>query len=129
MRIGIPIWNGRVSPVLDAAERLVVVDTEATADQAHEVVALEARRLPLRAARLSDLNLDLLVCGAVSRPLHDLLAAAGLRVEPWVSGELDEVVRAAEAGSLGQSRYRMPGCCRGRRRARRRRRDRGGFTG
>jgi predicted Fe-Mo cluster-binding NifX family protein len=126
MRIGVPIWNGRVSPVLDAAERLVVVDTDGSGNRAREVVALEARRLPLRAARLSRLGLDLLVCGAVSRPLHELLTAAGVRVEPWVAGELDEVLHAAESGNLDLPRYRMPGCCGGRRRGRRRARDRGG---
>jgi predicted Fe-Mo cluster-binding NifX family protein len=113
-----------VSPVLDAAERLVVVDTEAGAGDEPEVIALEAQRLPLRAARLSSLQLDLLVCGAVSRPLYELLSSAGLRIEPWVAGELSEVLGAVENGTLDQPRYRMPGCRRGRRRSRMRGRGR-----
>ncbi len=112
MRIGIPIWNGRVSPVLDTAERVVVVDTEGAAGRAHEEVALEPLRLPLRAARIAELHLDLLVCGAVSRPLAEMLAAAGVPLEPWVAGELDDVIDALSNGRLDAPRYRMPGCCR-----------------
>ena len=114
MRVGIPIWNGRVSPVLDTAERVAVVDTEAGADAVHEEVALEPLRLPLRAARIAELRLDLLVCGAVSRPLAEMLAAAGVRLEPWISGEVKDVLGALTTGQLDRPRYRMPGCCGGR---------------
>lgn len=114
MRVGIPIWNGRVSPVLDTAERVVVVDTETGADEVREEVALEPRRLPLRAARIAELRLDLLVCGAVSRPLAEMLAAAGVRLEPWISGEVEDVLGALTTGQLDRPRYRMPGCCGGR---------------
>ncbi len=114
MRVGIPIWNGRVSPVLDTAERVVVVDTETGADEVREEVALEPRRLPLRAARIAELRLDLLVCGAVSRPLAEMLAAAGVRLEPWISGEVEDVLGALTTGQLDRPRYRMPGCCAGR---------------
>ncbi len=114
MRVGIPIWNGRVSPVLDTAERVVVVDTEAQTGELREEVALEPLRLPLRAARIAELRLDLLVCGAVSRPLAEMLAAAGVRLEPWISGEVEDVLGALTAGQLDRPRYRMPGCCGGR---------------
>lgn len=114
MRVGIPIWNGRVSPVLDTAERVVVVDTEAEPGEVREEVALEPRRLPLRAARIAELRLDLLVCGALSRPLAEILAAAGVRLEPWISGEVEDVLGALTTGQLDRPRYRMPGCCGGR---------------
>lgn len=114
MRVGIPIWNGRVSPVLDTAERVVVVDTEAEDGEIRQEVALEPRRLPLRAARIAELGLDLLVCGAVSRPLAEMLAAAGVRLEAWVAGEVEEVLGALTTGQLDRPRYRMPGCCEGR---------------
>lgn len=134
MRIGIPVWNGRVSPVLDTAERLIVVDTAAPEGQVREEVALQAARLPTRAARLASLGLDVLVCGAISRPLSELLETAGVPMQPWMAGEVEEILQALAAGSLDRTRYGMPGCrggrgrcghgrnCRGRGRARRRKR-------
>ena len=97
MRVGIPIWNGRVSPVLDTAERVVVVDTEA--GEVREEVALEPRRLPLRAARIAELRLDLLVCGALSRPLAEMLAAAGDKAEAGAEEELTEGAPAPRGGT------------------------------
>jgi len=114
MRVGIPIWNGRVSPVLDTAEHVVVVDTEAGTDEVREEVALAPQRLPLRTTRIAELRLDVLVCGAVSRPLAEMLAAAGVRLEPWISGDVEDVLEALMAGQLDRPRYRMPGCCGGR---------------
>jgi len=114
MRVGIPIWNGRVSPVLDTAERVVVVDTGTEPGDVREEVALEPVRLPLRAARIAELRLDLLVCGAVSRPLAEMLRAAGVPVEPWIAGEVDDVLQALSTDRLDRPRYRMPGCCGGR---------------
>ena len=113
MRIGIPIWNDRVSPVLDTAERLVVVDTGAAAGQVREEVALHDTRLPLRATRLAELGLDVLICGAVSSPLAEMLTAAGVPLRPWIAGEMEEVLQALSAGRLDRPRYRMPGCCGG----------------
>jgi predicted Fe-Mo cluster-binding NifX family protein len=114
MRVGIPIWNGRVSPVLDTAERLVVVDTGAAAGQVSEEVALETRSLPLRATRLAGLDLDVLVCGAVSTQLFELLEAAAVPVRPWVAGDAEEILQALTTGSLDRPCYRMPGCRGGR---------------
>ena len=111
MRIGIPIWNDRVSPVLDTAERLVVVDTGAAAGQVREEVALHDTRLPLRATRLAELGLDVLICGAVSSPLAEMLAAAGVPLRPWIAGEVEDVLQALSTGRLDRPRYRMPGCC------------------
>ena len=129
MRIGIPIWNDRISPVLDTAERLVIIDTGAAAGQARKEVALAQRQLPLRAARFAELGLDLLVCGAVSRPLAELLEAAGVAVEPWVAGDVEEVLQALKTGRLDRACYRMPGCCEGRGRGGRRRRAQLGRAG
>jgi len=122
MRVGIPIWNGRVSPVLDTAERIVVVDTDTGTPETRTEEAIEEGALPLRAARLAGLGLDLLVCGAVSRPLAELLGASGVRLEAWVSGDLEDVLSAVRTGRLDRPRYRMPGC--GRRQGRGRGRGR-----
>ncbi|MEA3409239.1 MAG: dinitrogenase iron-molybdenum cofactor biosynthesis protein [Candidatus Eisenbacteria bacterium] len=129
MRIGIPIWNGRVSPVLDTAERVVVIDSGDETGEMREEVVLQPRRLPLRAARIAELHLDLLVCGAVSRPLAEMLAAAGVRLEPWIAGEVEEVLGALTTGQLDRPRYRMPGCCGGRGQGRGRGRSQGGRGG
>jgi predicted Fe-Mo cluster-binding NifX family protein len=118
MRIGVPIWNGRVSPVLDAAEQMLVVEIGTGGSTTRRAVLLSPRSLPAQAARIGELSLDTLVCGAVSRVLAEMLESSGLRLVPWVAGDLEEVLSAVETGELGNRRYSMPGCCGRRGRAR-----------
>jgi predicted Fe-Mo cluster-binding NifX family protein len=122
MRVGLPVWEGRVSPVLDTAARLLVVETDSGTEAGRGEVGLEALVIPRRVAAIAALELDALICGALSRPLADMLSAAGVDVVPWVAGEVEEVLRAYASGALGGREYRMPGCCERTRRRRRQRR-------
>jgi predicted Fe-Mo cluster-binding NifX family protein len=121
MRIALPTWNGRISPVLDTAERLLVVETDGDGGQRGADVQLAHSDLHLRATDIAGLGLDLLVCGAVSRALEELLSVAGVPLRPWVAGDVKDVLDAAVSGKLDCPRFMMPGCCRGERRGRARR--------
>lgn len=103
-------WNQRLAPVFDTAPELVVVE-------AREGRAVAAWRVPLReelpvqrALQLVSLEVGTLVCGAISRPLHDVLAAYGLRVVAFVAGDLDRVIAAWREGRLHEAALAMPGC-------------------
>jgi predicted Fe-Mo cluster-binding NifX family protein len=124
MRIAIPTWRGRVSPVFDVARRLLLVDSENGQPVRQEEVALEEAGLTARAGRLVELAADVLICGAISRPLEAMLVAAGVRVIPQTCGPVEQVLRAFVSGQMTDEAFLMPGCC-GRRR-RLRRRGRGG---
>ena len=111
VRFAVPIWNDRVSPVFDTARRLVLVDIRQGKEQERQVVEIEADSFPARRARrLVELRVNVLVCGAISRPLAELVTMAGVMIVPWVTGQVDDVLRAYMAGRLGDSRWRMPGC-------------------
>ena len=107
-----PIWNGRVSPVLDAAARMVVVETTGEDASRRQEVLLSPGSPALQAARINELSLDRVVCGAVSRVLADMLEANGLVLVAWVAGDVDAVLNALADGQLQTGRYAMPGCCR-----------------
>ncbi len=119
MRIAIPVWNDRISPVFDTSRRLLVVDFSGNAEVSrveHEFVEPFS---PVRVRRLREIGIELLICGAVSNPVACLIEAAGIGIVPWVSGNVDEVLGAFAREQLTDSRYRMPGC-RGRERGFRR---------
>ncbi len=110
MRVAIPTWQGGVSPVLDVARNLVLVDIEAGAEHGRREVALNEASVSARAARLASLAPDVLICGAVSRPLEQALLSSGIRVVAQVCGAADEVLAAYLAGRLSDAVFRMPGC-------------------
>lgn len=120
MKIGIPTWGGVVSPVLDAAAELLVVELGELGEVGRRTEPLAAGFVHRRAARVADLGIDLVICGALSRSFAEQLAELGVRVVPWISGRVEEVLQAFVRGELTERRFQMPGCCgRGGRRLRR----------
>ena len=127
MRIAAPIHEGRISPVLDAARRFLVIEVQDARETNRSEVRLEATEFLARARWIAQLDWHVIVCGAVSRPLETLLVASGVNVIPNTCGPVDEVLNAYLSGKLDSSAFLMPGCaCRGRGR---RRRYRGGSRG
>jgi len=121
MKVAIPIWVNRISPVFDVAKRLLVVDIEGGAEVSREETGLEETQLMLRARRVAELGVDVLICGAVSRPLEEMLVSREVRVIPNICGPVEEVLRSFVSGCLTDEAFLMPGCCGRRRRLRGRR--------
>lgn len=128
MKVALPTWDGRVSPVFDVARRLLVVDVERDAEVGRSEVDLEEARLAARASRVAAIGVHVLICGAISWPLEAMLTSAGTRVIPRMCGPVDDVLRAFIAGQLASEAFLMPGC-RGRRRRFRGGRRHGGPPG
>ena len=124
MRIAIPTWCGRVSPVFDVAKHLLVVDVDGTRDGSREDATIEETGPGRRARRVAELGVNVLICGAVSAPLEAMLISAGVRVILHVCGSVEEVLQAFVSGGLTDQAFLMPGCCG--RRQRSRGRHRGG---
>ena len=110
MKIAIPVWNGFVSSVFDFANQLLVVDVEAERKQNRSQIQLEQQPAPQRVSRLVELGVDVLLCGAISRPLVLMITASNIKVVPFVSGPVDEVLNAYLNGQLADPRFLQPGC-------------------
>lgn len=117
MKIAIPQWQGRVSPVFDVSTCLLVADWDGEVLAPGQEYRLTSEGVPQRAAEVAALEVEVLICGAVSRPMEMALADAGIEVVPHICGPVVEVLRAYVGGTLDGETYRMPGCC-GRRRRR-----------
>jgi len=119
MKAAFAHWDRRIAPVFDTARRIHVAEIEAGRIVAEREEAL-ADDMPVRKAlRLAELGVETLVCGAITRPLHAIVASYGIRVIPFVAGDLGEVIQAWLRGGLEGEDFAMPGC-RGRGRGRRR---------
>ena len=60
-----------------------------------------------KALRLTELGVDTLVCGAISRSMQVMIAAYGIRTVPFVAGDLREISRP---GSRASSRRKHSPC-------------------
>ena len=110
MRVAIPIWNGRVSPVFDVAQRLVVSDADQGQLLDQKEYFVQADSLPARTQVLVDLGVEVLLCCAISNEQSQSLAGKGIRVIPHVCGPADKVVLAFLQDRLDEESLAMPGC-------------------
>ena len=129
MRLAIPTWNGRISPVFDVAERLLLVDLDEGAEVMRQEALIDETDVASRASRITDLGVDTLICGAISQPLEQRLVGAGIHVVPQTCGPVEGVLQAFVSDQLTEQAFLMPGCCGRRRRVRGRRRRRGPRAG
>jgi len=110
-------WDNRIAPVFDIARQIHVVEAESgrIVAETEEVLADD---LPVqKVIRLAELGIGTPVCGAISRPLHEMVAAYSIEVIPFVAGDLREIIQAWLNDNLEHDTFVMPGCCgRGRRR-------------
>jgi len=109
MRIAIPICAERISPVFDVSGRLLLTDIEGGTEVSRDEKVLDETHPPGRVEQIVDLGVDVLICGAISRPLEGMLGSAGVRVIPYVCGRAEEVLQAFLSGQLDQQRFLMPG--------------------
>ncbi|PIS30745.1 MAG: hypothetical protein COT43_01310 [Candidatus Marinimicrobia bacterium CG08_land_8_20_14_0_20_45_22] len=111
MKVAFTIWNNRIAPVFDTAGQIHIAETESG-----RVISLEQEFIPIdltpamKAARLKELGIEVLVCGAISRPLHETIIAHGIYVIPFVAGDLDEIIQAWLTKRSDWNVFAMPGC-------------------
>jgi predicted Fe-Mo cluster-binding NifX family protein len=124
MKVAIPHWQQRVSPVLDTARQCYVITMEDGVEISRQDIELRGVSPLQRARELAALEIDVLICGAMSRSLEEALRISGVPVRPKTCGEISDLVQAIMEDRLDGEHFLMPGCCGRRRRTQGRRRGR-----
>ena len=100
MRVAVPLFGTRVSPRFDCGAVLLVAEVaNGTANAAEQVVDASRNSLE-RVARLRQLGVDTVICGAITGFLLRHLTANGIRVYPWVFCEASDALAALAQGKL-----------------------------
>lgn len=109
MKIAIPVYNNNVSNVFDFANRLLIVELADGKETSRIEIELD-KFLPKRADQLESQGVDVLVCGAVSQLLANIVAASGIEIMPYITGNIENVIDAYKGGKLKNAEFSMPGC-------------------
>ena len=114
MLTAIPIWQGRISPVLDVAQRFLLVEFNDEMETAPSAIHLEAGSPITRVQQFVDLGVKKIVCGALSKNMQLQFSSKGIAVTAGICGDVDAVLDAIRSGTLDSPELAMPGgCCRG----------------
>lgn len=110
MRIAIPIWENKISPVLDTASRLMIVEEVNGIESSRFEIYMDEVDLSRRCLRIQGLGIEILICGAISKPFLRMLRGYGITIIPEITGEAEDVLMAYFQGNLQGSNFLMPGC-------------------
>lgn len=110
MKAAFTEWHGRIAPVFDVAGTVLMVETGRSGNTRERVVGLPLGSSSAKVAFLTEHEVDILVCGAISRQVQGMAEAGGIQVQPFVAGEIRDIVAAWMCGNLDQVSYSMPGC-------------------
>lgn len=111
MKTAFAYWDDRISPVFDISRQIYIVEVVSG-----RIVGEARETLPgdfpvQKVLRLTELGIDTVVCGAISRHLRELAEAYDIHVIPFVAGDLREIVQAWHSNGLQSEAFAMPGCC------------------
>lgn len=115
MKTALTVWENRISPVFDSAHMLLVVEikNEKIISRRHEPFNPER---PLRLTdRLHELEVAVLICGAISEMPAKMIDACDIKLIPFIAGNTDEVLEYYAKGLPLIPMFLMPGCDRERR--------------
>lgn len=109
MIIAVAVWAGRISPVFDVTQQILVLELGRGGAVARRIEPLPTGQPLSVAARMNQLGVEVLVCGAISGMLEGLLRAYRIRIIPFVTGEVEVVIGALLADRLTQPVFFLPG--------------------
>jgi predicted Fe-Mo cluster-binding NifX family protein len=81
-----------VSPLFESARRLLLADIDGAEVQVLKEEAIGDLDLPHRLVLLARLGVRVLACGAINGFTQNALQERGIRVYPWVSGAIQDVL-------------------------------------
>jgi hypothetical protein len=108
--IAIPFSQERISPLLDAAARLLLVTRQRGKEVARKEFVLGPLPPEELARSVAELRVDVLLCAALSQGLRRELERRGVQVQPHLCGETEAVLQAFCCNRLNRPEFRMPGC-------------------
>ena len=108
MRIAITEHENRISPVFDSSQWLHVFDADD--DHVKELREYIGDRSPFgKIIRLKDLGVDVLICGAITRPLQFDLVNEQIKVYAFICGEVKAVLNDFLKNKRIDRQFAMPG--------------------
>jgi len=113
MKIAMTVWGNRISPVFDSAQTLLVAEIYQAEVISRQIELFEAGLFSHLIELLAELEVRVLICGALSDEPATMLAASEIEVIPFITGEAEAVLSLYVKG-MDLNDFIMPGCPRNR---------------
>ncbi len=108
-RVAIPVFEQRVSPVLDLCHQMVIIDLDEGKEVQRHKLSLQMLSLSERCELISRWRVGKIICAGVSNLMVKLLAGKNIMLIDGKAGELDKIIEAYICNRLDDSCFIMPG--------------------
>jgi predicted Fe-Mo cluster-binding NifX family protein len=109
MKIAIPVWQDRVSPLFDSSEHLLVAESAGNRILKQDVISMESLSLFQRIDLLQRLHIEVFACGGITRPILENISNKNIKVIPFICGDVNELLQAILNGKDVKFLFSMPG--------------------
>jgi predicted Fe-Mo cluster-binding NifX family protein len=113
MKIAIPVHEDHMAAVADFADTLMIFEIRDGREIKRDCMRFTTRVIPAMVGILSDTGVNVLICGAVSRPFAAMVVYSGIELVPFISGPIKDIINAYLSGNLADPRFFMPGHTKG----------------
>ncbi|MBW1695841.1 MAG: hypothetical protein JRH18_14425 [Deltaproteobacteria bacterium] len=109
MEVALPVWKNRVSPVFDFAHRVLIASIENRVVTRKRYYRINPDLPSLsQLAKLSTLGVKVLICGAISKELENMVRSLGIHVISSVTGDITQVLDAYLNDTLSSPKFQLP---------------------
>ncbi len=109
-QIAIPEFEERISPLFDVAGKFHISRVEDGVVGESYVLHVDPEGGFQKIDALSEVGVDVVICGAISRMFARCVMRRGMTLVPNVSGRVEEVLQAYCCDELSMECYSLPGC-------------------
>jgi predicted Fe-Mo cluster-binding NifX family protein len=108
-RIAIPVFESRVSPVLDSCRRMVIIDIDGDYEVGRQDVIFEKVSSSERIEIIGRWGIRKIICAGISDIMCRFLAGKDIAVVSGIAGEIENIINAYICNRLDDECFIMPG--------------------
>lgn len=109
MNVALTVWGNRISPVFDSAQTLLIAEIRGDQVVDRKIQFFQATLFTRCLRLLEQLDVQVLICGALCEGPARLIEACNIEVIPFVTGETEEILQCYVDGK-DLTEFAMPGC-------------------
>jgi len=113
MCIAIATYENRIASLFESSEKFVIIQSPLDNIQDSKSITIINNSPNELLKLLKNNNVKILICGAISGCIQNLLDAHNIEVISWITGDIQSVIEAFRTGNLISSHFIMPGCRKG----------------
>ncbi|MGI6630196.1 MAG: NifB/NifX family molybdenum-iron cluster-binding protein [Bacillota bacterium] len=110
MKLALAVFEDRISVIFDNSKQLQIVLIEDNLLKNRKEVYFNTLCIVKMIEMLKEESVEIIICGAISEYMQNIIERNGIKVIPWISGSVQNVLDAWMNGTL--EKLVMPGCCR-----------------